>query len=1454
MNKFPLTFYFSLQALVAGAQAQPAPLPNPFGSGTQVNKVAVYEATAPIPDAVQLLTRPLKDVKLTTQYLDGLGRPLQTVKRQGSLATNPSDRYASTGAKDLATAVVYDEFGREQLKYLPYASTGNTGGFQLDPLQQHKVFYNNYLAGQPNETNVGSSGLNWAYEKNIYEQSPLNRVEASFPAGVQWVGTEGSSYAERKLVSRSLINTATDAVRVWTVTDVAGTFGTYQSPGVYAGGTLLKNLTADEQGNQVIEFKDKRGQVILRKVQLTAAGEGGNGSDHGGWICTYYIYDVHGLLRAVVQPNAVDRMRTAGSWSLTSDELKEGVFRYEYDNRNRMIIKQVPGSGESYIVYDKWDRVVLVQDANLRGSKWVFTKYDVMNRPIMTGFYLSTISTQSQMQALVNSQNLGRFESFVGTQAPCYTLNNSFPVVSGTNVNTVTYYDDYNWVGMYGAQWSQFDNSFASHFLSPSDVTAPYPRALVPSTRTKGLVTGQWENTGPGLLTSFIYDADGRVIQTKTFNYTGGTDIVTTQYSFSGAVLVTYEKSEKLGVNPQQHFVKSNFVYDDLGRLLDVKKAVSSSVGGQTVSNPEVVVVRNDYDALGKVKRKMVGQQRNGGSYSSAALETMDFSYNVRGWLLGVNKVELASDGYKTDGKFFGFGLSYHDAYYQAFNGNISGMQWKTAGDGLTRRYEFKYDAANRLLLAEYGYNYNNGETDDFSTILGDGSNPMLAYDLNGNIKSLKQYGKKLTTSAQLDNLTYEYFPSSNKLKKVTDAVNVDNKLGDFFDNGSTGDDYGYDKNGNLVTDKNKRIGSLTGLNLSGGNIVYNHLNLPVEITFLKPDNTVKGKVKYIYDQTGKKIKKTIEENGAQTKEVLYLGGAVYENNELQFIAHEEGRFRYEKANNAGCGNLPNRYAVDYFLKDHLGNVRMVLTDEQASACYLPATLEDANQPAETQLYDIVDTRRVTKESAGAGNIQSFQAMVYKVNGGSDQKTGLGIVLKVMAGDNVNIAAESFYELSQGTNLGTPLSMTATQLFGALVGDPTVIAGKGTLSASTVAGLGNNGTAISNFLQQNQGATNRPKAFLNWILLDENLRFVEGDVDPVASGGGHRFLGKFVNDPVAVSKNGYLYIFVSNESNINVFFDNLAITHNKGPILEETHYYAFGLTMAGISSRAASALINNRKFNSGSELQNREFIDGSGLDWYDAVARSYDPQLGRFLQVDPLADEANQENWSPYHYSSDNPILYNDPDGKNPVLGAILGAFTEYAGIVGSKMILEGKSFSQANKELGFSDVMDITIAASFGAVSGAIDGGITKFASWLKSPTNQKIFGKLLEVGVASLEGSLKAIFKEEFDLMSILSGALAEVGLGSLMKTDVHKNASEKSMYDANAASKKAEDLAKRKKPNERLVNNKKNEAAQHAKNASNSKKLDTVGKAINGSTAKTVSNIVQETTSDKKKKNKN
>ena len=148
----------------------------------------------------------------------------------------------------------------------------------------------------------------------------------------------------------------------------------------------------------------------------------------------------------------------------------------------------------------------------------------------------------------------------------------------------------------------------------------------------------------------------------------------------------------------------------------------------------------------------------------------------------------------------------------------------------------------------------------------------------------------------------------------------------------------------------------------------------------------------------------------------------------------------------------------------------------------------------------------------------------------------------------------------------------------------------------------------------------KPKAFINWILFDEQFKYVAASSGFEQVGTDQELKVHLFNGQ-EISKNGYLYIYVSNETpNVDVFFDNLQVTHIRGPILEETHYYPFGLTMAGISSKSALGKTNYFKYNGGNELQANEFANNSGLELYDAINRLYDPQIGWFLQVDELAE------------------------------------------------------------------------------------------------------------------------------------------------------------------------------------------------------------------------------------------
>lgn len=1225
------------------------------GAGTGLNYIKERVITKPgITDlATANSLTDIKDAKQFTTFFDGLGRQVQTVAKQGA--------YPSGGtATDLVTMNMYDDYGRPVVLFQPFAASAGHGGENINPLQDA------YTSGN---THYGGQGEQMFYSQVQYEPSPLNRSVKSLMPGNNWGGSN------RGIETKYAFNTSNDDVKIWNVTDGGiGTFGSYSISGNYPAGRLFKVFTIDEQGNQVISFNDRSGKLILKKVQLTAAADNGAGANDAGWLSTYYLYDDVGNIRCVIQPRGVELL-IQNNWAFNDVILNEQCFRYTYDQLNRLIVKKIPGAGELHVVYDSRNRQAFTQDAAMRNSgRWSATLYDELNRPVVSGLMYYNISRNDLQQLIINGTVA--MENVVDGQP----ISGS-PLPTGTpfTVMATTYYDNYNGISAHGAQYGSKDNSFDGDLDAPSGSTWPYPQAVTASAATKGMITGAKTKIMdvPGdqfLYKALFYDEEGRVVQTKSSNISGGNelDIETIQYEFTGQTLMTIQKQRLAGMNAQTTHVFTRFSYDELGRLVKTEKKVGNSlVNNGQLPATYTTTSELQYNALGQVKTKHLGRKKDAdGNDAGAPVSSLSYAYNIRGWLLGINK-EYLSTGNVT-ANWFGMELNYDKDGYatnnsKLHNGNIGSIIWRSQGDGVNRQYQYSYDRSGRLLQADFTQQENGSwskATVNYDVKMGDGSDPNQAYDANGNIRRMQQWGFKVTGSTQIDDLDYNYYNNSNRLRAVyeTGAGAMDHKLGDFTDGNPNSTDYGYDANGNMVTDLNKGLYGNVGANVAGA-ITYNFLNLPVTTVVKDVNNNEKGSITNVYNAAGNKLQKiTVEKNvnvihnnvsysATVTTTTTYVGQQVYETktydvteladlqyyDKLQFIGQQEGRVRI-LYNNAADADAPTGFAYDYFIKDHLNNVRMVLTDELKKDIY-QAGMELADRDFEVKLFgEKINTTAVNKHSGFDSD--NANSKVSAVNGSTPEgRVGPGVILKVMAGDKITAQTFAWYLPAEVNNTPDPaLPSIVTNLLGQLTGGIAAL-GKGAAASQVTSGLLQPG--MESFLQTQNASGGAPKAFLNWVLLDEkHFKVLKCGVTPVPQLNGTQqkvLLQANNGNEIDIPSNGYLYVFVSNESRGNVYFDNVRIEHAHGPLMEETHYYPFGLTMAGISSKALNFGSPENKYKYNGIEHNNDF----DLNMYDAFYRNLDPQIGRFWQIDPKPNEV----LSPYSSMGNNPISLNDPLG-----------------------------------------------------------------------------------------------------------------------------------------------------------------------------------------------------------------
>ncbi|MGC3945456.1 MAG: Ig-like domain-containing protein [Chryseolinea sp.] len=906
---------------------------------------------------------------------------------------------------------------------------------------------------------------------------------------------------------------------------------------------------------------------------------------------------------------AVNVTVTAAQVNSFSQVLENFAFQYKYDSRKRMTQKKVPGADWIYMVYDDRDRLVLTQDGEQRKrDEWMFTKYDALNRPVLTGIWSDTSSIE-RMQSEVNlfydaigtSGNTNNWFEDIGQVVHGYT-NNSFPRLAIVNSYlTATYYDDYSFRDALNSSRYGYDSAQLADYENGMIQETDYfdrVRGQVTGSKVKNLETNDW------YWTINYYDDNYRLIQSITDNVKGGTNRMTHVYDFVGKVLRT--KTDHSTTSGQVSSVQRRMYYDAAGRIshMDHKTII---VGHE--SEPIFIPIANSsYNELGQLITKRLHLTDDW--YNKG--QQVDYRYNIRGWLTGINNSDSqlnSMDGGPVD--FFGMNLGYENAFGLTggtgqFNGNISAVKYSTnLGLGLNdaeleifepteRGYAYTYDALNRLKDADHQERTTQWNSSSSFDERG------IDYDLNGNIMHLSRSGKN---GSSMDALGYQY--RGNQLLSVSDSQ--DDEEG-FKDGNAVGTDYLYDANGNMISDLNKGISLIT----------YNHLNLPSRVQ----KNTGEY-IRYYYDAVGVKLRQEVyNANNELKKKSDYIGEYFYENDTLQFINHEEGRVVLSDS-------IPE---YQYMIKDHLGNVRVTFTSAPKSNTYT-ASMETATQSEEQNNFSGYNsTVNDLLDHTDAGTAYD---RVLVLNGGYNGQVGLAKSFSVMPGDK--ITAKVYAKYTGASGQPSALSGFATALTSAFG-----LAPAGVVDGPTAYGALNDIGAILATGDHPGDDDDRPKAYLNVLVFDKNYHLIDFAFDQLGEEYWQIGAVKSAHDELLVEVNirqpGYVYTFLSNEEpyELQVGFDDYDLKHEQSSIVQLEDYYPFGLTFNSYSRENSTQ--NQYQYN-GKELQ-----DELGLGWLDYGARMYQPELGRWGVIDNKAEKYILN--SPYVYAANNPVIFIDPDGN----------------------------------------------------------------------------------------------------------------------------------------------------------------------------------------------------------------
>ena len=1016
---------------------------------------------------------------------------------------------------------------------------------------------------------------------------------------------------------------------------------------------------------------------------------------------TLYYYDRVGNLVRTVPPKGVNRL--SGAFLSRDNTPAHGlVTSYDYNSLGQLVHQQTPDAGAIRFAYNDLGQLRFSQNAEQAipgNNQFSYTKYDELGRIVEVGQSDLGIAYQEPGGGTFPTNSFNDLEStaLLDLDKKSYQelpVTARFPTAAqGLSEQTLTTYSD----------------PFAPINYNGEGQT--YLRNRV--SKTTAMST-----EGEEVSTYFSYDPHGNV-EWLIQDIAGlGTSQIGYDYDLiSGNVLqVKYNESQE-----DQFFHR--YQYDEDNRIKTVSTSTDGLVWEQDATyqyydhGPLSKVLLGDtrvqeidyaYTLHGWLKaiNDPSGNPEQGSSGKDAF-----------GMTLGYYQGDFTRPGSPFNSH--GSNASNLPALtgYDLYNGNISSWQLGThASDDSWMRtgFQYTYDKLNRIRASNFSVN-REGNFYGRGGFMAD-----FAFDPNGNLQTLNRND---IDDEQMDVLRYHLRAASNQLDHVDDlSTMAADKHPDDMEDQEVGN-YRYDAIGNLVRDNQEgmdiqwtvygKVDRITKGDGSSTRFLYdasgNRVKKMISDAFGNTNTHY-----YVRDAGGNTMAVYKEEStgGASTLELreipiygserlgIYTPEGAFTNNQglvatvaaptsvssYQGVSYEmedgtsltlQPGFSFEEgvdgegfsvsgattASSSGPEDVVTQ-ATDqrqYELKDHLGNVRAVVTDRKqgrtngssfedlrptmvSAAAYYPygmdmptvrwepetvtATMEPSHVLEEVNAFNNYTTVTHQNDVVLNHTPEPDARYTFKLTGVDGSIIGLAKSLRVQAGDRVSTEVFGKYVIpdagAQPTNVAALL-------------------GSAFLSAFGLPGT-QEGAAISEFLDdllvdgvtfsQQGDSDNDVLAGLNWLLFDDDFVFRDGGYHLLTSGAAAESLAQLASvshqrlslDGYTISQDGYFFVYTSNESPqlTEVFFDDFTVVHEK---LIPDEAYDPGLVA----------------YRYGFNGKEKDQMGEWGLNHYDYGFRIYNPALGRFLSVDPLA--ASYPELTPYQFASNTPIQAIDLDG-----------------------------------------------------------------------------------------------------------------------------------------------------------------------------------------------------------------